>query len=77
MTDQKTIVISVRLTPALHATLASRATSDRQPLTRMAALLIEDALTRPRLAQAAPMVVPAKTAVAPFFRTPKKKGDRP
>lgn len=44
MSDQKTIVISVRLTPAVHAALTARAGVDRQLVTRMAALLVEAGL---------------------------------
>ena len=51
MSDPKTTVISVRLTPAVHAALSDRAAKERQPLTRLAALLIEDAVVpRPKLA---------------------------
>lgn len=53
MSDSKTTVISVRLTPAVHAALSARASNERQPLTRLAALLIEDAVVpRPKIAQA-------------------------
>jgi hypothetical protein len=81
--DPKIKVISVRLTPAVHAALTTRATNDRQPLTRMAALLIEDGLARQAVASAVPLATPAlsavrvKSEIEPFFRQPvKKKGRR-
>lgn len=69
--SDKTIVISVRLTPAIHAALTERAQSDRQPVTRMAALLIEDGLGRQIVASVVPIGQP-KAHVPPFFRNPTK-----
>lgn len=82
MADQKTIVISVRLTPAVHAALAVRAAMDRQPVTRMAALLVEDGLARKTVASVVPLTVPSLSnvrvhpEVQPFFRPEKRKGKR-
>ena len=69
--SDKTVVISVRLTPAVHAALTERAKTDRQPVTRMAALLVEDGLSRQAVASVVP-IAQAKTSVAPFFRSPAK-----
>lgn len=75
MSDQKTSVISVRLTSAVHAALSARAASDRQPLTRMAALLIEDGLGRKLVASVVPLSGNIDRQVMPNFRpAPKKKG---
>jgi hypothetical protein len=75
MSDQKTTVISVRLTPAVHAALSARAVADRQPLTRMAALLIEDGLGRKLVASVVPLATTRPAQVEPNFR-PVKKSDR-
>lgn len=47
MDEQKTIVVSIRMTPATMAALKERAAEERQPARRMATLLIEDALSMP------------------------------
>jgi hypothetical protein len=69
--SEKTVVISVRLTPAVHAALTERAHTDRQPITRMAALLIEDGLSRQVVASVVP-IAQRKADVPPFFRNPAK-----
>lgn len=71
----KSAVLNIRLSPIVLERLTQRAADERRPIRQLAAVLIEDALMRPRLAQAAAFVVPAKAAVEPFFRQPvKKKG---
>ena len=75
VSESKSSVLNIRLAPPVLEKLTQRAADERRPIRQLAALLIEDALNRPRLAQAAPLVVPAKTPVEPFFRpAAKKKG---
>jgi hypothetical protein len=44
MSETRSIVVNVRLTPMVMAALTAKAVSERQPVRRMAALLIEDAV---------------------------------
>ena len=80
MSDAKTVVLNLRLSPSIKAALDQRAAAERRPVSAMAALLIEEALTRPRLAHAAPlgeMKAPMATDVTTRFRPPKKKRRAP
>lgn len=77
-TDSKTVVLNLRLTPAVMETLTERAAQDRQPVRRMAAMIIEDALAKPQLARVAPLYVatPGNGDVTPRFRSPPKRKKR-
>lgn len=46
MSESKTVVVTIRLAPSVMAALTARAAQDRQPVRRLAAFMIEDALAR-------------------------------
>lgn len=71
-------VVSVRLTDVMMAALKVRADAERQPVSRMASLIIEDALAKPQWARAAPLAVPVPPSneVMPRFRQPTKRKKR-
>lgn len=80
MSESKSHVLNIRLTPVVMAALTARADAERQPVRRLAALIIEDALSKPRAAYAAPLAPAPRSIgsdeVEPRFRNPKKGGRR-
>ena len=75
MSESKTVVLNLRLAPATMTALEARATEQRQPVRRMAAMIIEDAVAKQRLALAAPLA-PARAPIGqqevqPWFKGAK------
>lgn len=76
MSETKTVVLTLRVSPAVMALLEARAAAERRPARSMATMLLEDALAKQRLAHVAPLM-PVRptvdTEVTPRFRPAKKK----
>jgi hypothetical protein len=75
--EPKSVVLNLRVSPAMMETLEALAVAERRPVRSMAAILLEDALVRVPGEPEAPPALPrpstlAKREVEPFFRTGKK-----